>query len=167
MRRISGYTLRQKQLIDSLLDTDDEELFDEGFHKRLLIELVSFMHDWHLRTTARRFQDGDIPSALLWLQDATGVVAAVRPELGEEVVHRLQLSLEELRVSLIPVKGGCGELPLGHGDGDLRIATLTEGADGALLSDHHLLTTEELSGELLAAGGGGVLNGGGHGGCCC
>jgi hypothetical protein len=71
MRRISGYTLRQKQLIDSLLDTDDEELFDEGFHKRLLVELVSFMHDWHLRTTARRFQDGDIPSALLWLQDST------------------------------------------------------------------------------------------------
>ena len=71
LKKASGYTLRQKQLIDSLLDTDDEELFDEGFHKRLLIELVSFMHDWHLRTTARRFQDGEIPSALLWLQDAT------------------------------------------------------------------------------------------------
>ena len=81
MRRIStchsgqqqghGYTLRQKQLVDSLLDTDDEELFDEGFHKRLLIEIVSFMHDWHMRTTARRFQQGDIPSALLWLQDTT------------------------------------------------------------------------------------------------
>ena len=70
LQRDSGYTQRQKQLIDSLLDTDDEELFDEGFHKRLLIELVSFMHDWHLRTTARRFQEGDIPSALPWLQDA-------------------------------------------------------------------------------------------------
>ena len=69
--RTSGYTLRQKRLIDSLLDSADEELFDEGFHKRLLIEIVSFMHDWHLRTTARRFQDWDIPSALLWLQDAT------------------------------------------------------------------------------------------------
>ena len=94
MRRISGYTLRQKQLIDSLLDTDDEELFDEGFHKRLLIELVSFMHDWHLRTTARRFQDGDIPSALLWLQDTTRLsqiqaqieaieVANCKPDPGE------------------------------------------------------------------------------------
>ena len=71
LKRTSGYTLRQKQLVDSLLDTDDEELFDEGFHKRLLIEIVSFMHDWHMRTTARRFQQGDIPSALLWLQDTT------------------------------------------------------------------------------------------------
>jgi len=94
MRRISGYTLRQKQLIDSLLDTDEEELFDEGFHKRLLVELVSFMHDWHLRTTARRFQDGDIPSALLWLQDTTRLsqiqaqieaieVANCKPDPGE------------------------------------------------------------------------------------
>ena len=94
MRRISGYTLRQKQLIDSLLDTDDEELFNEGFQKRLLIELVSFMHDWHLRTTARRFQDGDIPSALLWLQDTTRLsqiqaqieaieVANCKPDPGE------------------------------------------------------------------------------------
>ncbi len=71
LNKASVYTLRQKQLIDSLLDSADEELFDESFHKRLLIEIVSFMHDWHLRTTARRFKDGDIPSALLWLQDAT------------------------------------------------------------------------------------------------
>ena len=72
LKRASGYnTLRQKQLIDSLLDSEDEELFDEGFHKRLLIEIVSSMHDWHLRTTARRFQVGDILSARLWLQDAT------------------------------------------------------------------------------------------------
>jgi hypothetical protein len=56
---------------------------------------------------------------------------------------------------------------MGHGDGHLGIATLTEGADGALLGHHHLLTTEELGGELLAAGGGGVLNGGGHGECNC
>ena len=94
LRRTSGYTLRQKQLIDSLLDTDDEELFDEDFHKRLLVELVSFMHDWHLRITARRFHEGDIPSALIWLQDATRLsqiqaqieaidVSSSNPESGE------------------------------------------------------------------------------------
>jgi len=71
LQKASGYTQRQNQLIESLLDTDDEELFDEDFHKRLLVELVSFMHDWHMRITARRFQEGDIPSALIWLQDAT------------------------------------------------------------------------------------------------
>ena len=71
LQQSSGYTQRQKHLVDSLLDSDDDELFDERFHKRLLIELVSFMHDWHLRITARRFEDGEISSALLWLQDAT------------------------------------------------------------------------------------------------
>ena len=71
LQQASGYTQRQKQLVDSLLDSDDDELFDERFHKRLLIELVGFMHDWHMRSTARRFQEGDVSSALLWLQDAT------------------------------------------------------------------------------------------------
>jgi len=71
LRKESGYSARQKQLVDSLLDTDDEELFDEAFHKQLLIELVSFMHDWHMRTTARCLRGGDFESALLWLQDAT------------------------------------------------------------------------------------------------
>jgi hypothetical protein len=94
LRRTSGSTPRQKKLIDSLLETDDEELFDEGFRKRILIELVSFMHDWHLRTTARRFRDGDIPSALLWLQDVKHLsqfqaqieaieVANCKPDPGE------------------------------------------------------------------------------------
>ena len=67
----SGYTQRQRQLVDCLLDSDDDELFNERFHKRLLIELVGFMHDWHMRSTARRFQESDVSSALLWLQDAT------------------------------------------------------------------------------------------------
>ena len=67
----SGYTTQQKQLIDSLLDSDDEELFDERFHKKLLIELVSFMHDWHMCTTAKRLRDGDFESAMLWIQDTT------------------------------------------------------------------------------------------------
>jgi hypothetical protein len=71
LQQASGYTQRQKLLVDSLLDTDDDELFDEGFHKKLLIELISFMHDWHMRSTTRRFQEGDIPAALLWLQDTT------------------------------------------------------------------------------------------------
>jgi hypothetical protein len=71
LQQASGYTQRQKQLVDSLLDSDDDELFDEGFHKKLLIELIGFMHDWHMRSTTRRFQEGDIPAALLWLQDTT------------------------------------------------------------------------------------------------
>jgi len=71
LRKASGYSTRQKQLIDSLLDSDNEELFDEAFHKKLLIELLSFMHDWHMRATARRLREGDFESALLWLQDAT------------------------------------------------------------------------------------------------
>jgi|GEM_PF-4864698 len=53
LEQAAGYTRRQKQLLDSLLDSDDEELFNERFHKRLLIELVGFMHDFHLRSTAR------------------------------------------------------------------------------------------------------------------
>lgn len=71
LEEASGYTLRQKQLIDSLLDSDDKELFDERFHKKLLIELVSFMHDWHMRSTARRLREGDFESAMLWIQDTT------------------------------------------------------------------------------------------------
>jgi len=71
LQQASGYTQRQKQLVDSLLDSDDDELFNERFHKRLLIELVGFMHDWHMRSPARRFQEGDVSSALLCLQDAT------------------------------------------------------------------------------------------------
>ena len=45
LQQASGYTQRQKQLVDWLLDSDDDELFDERFHKRLLIVLVGFMHD--------------------------------------------------------------------------------------------------------------------------
>lgn len=71
LQQASGYTQRQKQLVDSLIDSDDDELFDEGFHKKLLIVLISFMHDWHMRSRTRRFQEGDIPAALLWLQDPT------------------------------------------------------------------------------------------------
>lgn len=71
LRQASGFSTRQKQLVDALLDSDDDELFDEAFHKKLLLELVSFMHDWHLRTTARRFREGDFESAVLWLQDTT------------------------------------------------------------------------------------------------
>lgn len=71
LEQAAGYTRRQKQLLDSLLDSDDDELFNERFHKRLLIELVGFMHDFHLRSTARRLREGDFESALLWLQDST------------------------------------------------------------------------------------------------
>jgi len=71
LEQAAGYTRRQKQLIDSLLDSDDDELFNEQYHKRLLIELVGFMHDPHLRSTARRLREGDFESALLWLQDST------------------------------------------------------------------------------------------------
>ena len=71
LQEASGYTQRQKQLIDSLLNNDDEELFNERFHKKLLIELLSFMHDWHMCTTAKRLRDGDFESAMLWIQDTT------------------------------------------------------------------------------------------------
>ena len=71
LQEASGYTQRQKQLIDSLLNNDDEELFNERFHKKLLIELVSFMHDWHRSTTAKRLREGDFESAMLWIQDTT------------------------------------------------------------------------------------------------
>lgn len=66
-----GYTRRQKQLVDSLLDSDDDELFNEAFHKQLLLDLVSFMHDWHMRSTARRFSQGQFEEALIWLQDTS------------------------------------------------------------------------------------------------
>ena len=71
LQEASGYTQRQKHLIDSLLNNDDEELFNERFHKKLLIELVSFMHDWHRSTTAKRLREGDFESAMLWIQDTT------------------------------------------------------------------------------------------------
>jgi hypothetical protein len=71
LEQVGNYTRRQKQLIDSLLDSDDDELFNERFHKRLLIEVVGFMHDYHMRSTARRLREGDFETALLWLQDST------------------------------------------------------------------------------------------------
>jgi len=64
-----GYTQRQRQLVESLLDSEDDELFNEAFHKQLLLDLVSFMHDWHMRSTARRFSQGEFEEALVWLQD--------------------------------------------------------------------------------------------------
>ena len=66
-----GYTQRQKQLVDSLIDSEDDELFNEAFHKQLLLDLVSFMHDWHMRSTARRFSQGHFEEALVWLQDTS------------------------------------------------------------------------------------------------
>ena len=36
LKEASGYTQRQKQLIDSLLNNDDEELFNERFHKKTI-----------------------------------------------------------------------------------------------------------------------------------
>ena len=88
---------------------------------------------------------------------------AIGLELGEEVVHRVQLSREEIGIPLIPVERWRREFPLWHRDRHLVAAALTEGANLPLLGHHHAFSAQELGGELLAAGGSGVFAGGGHG----